>query len=188
MRKVVTSLCLTCIFAAGTTHAQERKGRGKDQYVPVPREVVLPVVVAQPDCPLQLEKAERLARVGGGSGNNYRLRNKGTKPIRSFTVSYTFGEGTGGSRTWALKSQEIIAPGQLVPSSLQESDGEIIPLTDELRAKLGLQGALKTIVFYMVERVEFADGSVYSDEATAATLRSYLESTADLVGRASPHQ
>ena len=185
MRYIIRAFGFICIFAVSAPHAQDDGRRGKDQYVPVPREIVLPMIAVQPGCPLQIEKVARLMKVGGGGGSDYQLRNGGNKPIKSFTVSYTFGEGTGGSRMWTLSPQEFIAPGQLAPLSAEDSDGEIIPLTDELRKKLGLHGAMKTIVIYMVERVEFADGSVYSDEATATALQSYLDNKVGQVNSAS---
>jgi len=125
--------------------------------------------------PPQIEKAERLISVSRGGANLYQLRNRSAKPIRSFTVSYTFDGGPGGSWGWeGGTTGELIMPGQCVPSA-RDSDYEIISLTEELRDKLKLRGPMRGVVIYMVERVEFADGSIYSDEATAKALRQYLD-------------
>ena len=56
------------------------------------REIVMPLVAVQPDCPLQFERVERLMNVDGGGANIYRLLNRGSKPIPSFTISIPVSE------------------------------------------------------------------------------------------------
>ena len=183
------ALCLVCVFAVGVAQGQKSNQREREQYVSLPREIGFPVVAVQPGCPLQFEKAERLLGLDGRGANDYSLRNRGTKPIRAFTVSYTFVDGTGGSWSWQSSSGELILPGQLVPSSSAgDEDSEVITLTEGLRDKLKLRGPMKGMIIYMIERVEFADGSTYDDEATAKALKAYLGGISDKAYRADQHK
>jgi hypothetical protein len=160
-------------------YAQEPEPIENDRFVLVPREICMPVIVFQPSTPLQFESAERLMKIGGGGANTYRLRNISKKSIRSFRVSYLFGEGTGGSWEWISPSSESIKPGELAPSTAGNTANKIIPLTDDMRAKLELRGSMKTVVFYIVDRVEFTDGSSYSDESALNALKAYLDDLSD---------
>jgi hypothetical protein len=142
------------------------------QYVVVPSDIVLLTIAHQPDCPLQFEQGKLLAGVAGGGGATYKLRNQGTKPIKGFTIA-KLGVGAVGASTWYL-TDEMVLPGQLVPLPENTRD-KIIPLTKELRQKLGLHGAMKGVVVLMVVRVEYADGTTYNDEAVLKALEAYSE-------------
>lgn len=180
-------LSIGCLLIASIAYAQRPDRSEIKSFVSVPREIALPVIVFQPSSPMQFENVQRLANVDGGGAHIYQLRNRSAKAIRRFTVSYTFGIGTGGSWEWGSASGELILPGQLAPTPPGADAPKVIPLTDQLREKLALRGPMKTVVFYMVERVEFADGSIYSDESTAAALKSYLDDIEDKVYRATEH-
>jgi hypothetical protein len=176
-----------CLLIASTVYSQKADRNEPDSFVLIPREIVLPVIVFQPSSPLQFEKVERLLRMDGGGANIYQLRNRSLKHIRRFTVSYLLGEGTGGSWEWEGSSGELIMPGQLAPSPVGDPSIRVIPLSDELRERLELRGGMKTVVFYMVERVEFTDGSTFTDESAAKALKSYLDDISDKLYRATRH-
>jgi hypothetical protein len=179
MKCLTHILPMICLFTFSSTYAQETKRIERDQFVKVPREVALPVVVFQPGSAMKFESIERLLSTGGGGANIYQLRNIGTKPIRRYLVSYMFVAGTGGSWEWTGAAGDLILPGQLAPFS--EIASRVIPLTDALRDKLGLRSPMKTVIFYMVERVEFVDGSTYTDEFARSALKNYLDNVADKV-------
>jgi hypothetical protein len=99
------------------------------------------------------------------------MRNVGGKPIRSVSYADWNTFGTGGHSGWSGKlSGEIVMPGQLVPLSDGDSQDEIVPLTEKLRSKLKLDGSMKAIIVLMIRRVEYADGTVYTDEAQSEKL------------------
>jgi hypothetical protein len=172
---LVVSLLL---FACIASRAQDPKHVEKNEFVLIPREIALPVIVFQPDCPIEFEKVERLAGLAGGGTSVYKLRNRSSKTIRSFTIAYLFGDGTGGSWSWGENSGPV-APGQLVPELGAADDQDVIPLTELLREKLDLRGPMKGVIFYMTKRVEFADGSIYADETAYKALAEYLKSLSD---------
>lgn len=176
MSHIIPILGLVFVCGVSTVNSQQSLQREKNQYVVVPREVALPVIAFQPTCPLKFEKVVLLARIGGGVESSYQLRNQGTKPIRSFTIAYMNNNGTGGAWGWTANSGEMVKPGQIVPLS-EDDRAEIIPITEELRGKLKLREPMKMITVYMVERVEFFDGSVYTDEPTSKALQTYFENT-----------
>jgi hypothetical protein len=129
---------------------------------------------------MQFEMIERLLNPSGKGASNYRLRNSGSKPIRNYRIAYMFFVGTGGSWEWAATtSGELILPGQLAPSD--GTTPKIVPLTDTLRDQMKLRLPMKTVIFFIVERVEFVDGSVYTDEPAWAALKAYLDDNYDKV-------
>jgi len=48
-------------------------------------------------------------------------------------------------------------------------------MTEDLREKLKLRGPMTAVSVFMILRVEFEDGSVYSDEPTFTALQEYFE-------------
>lgn len=173
--RYVSILSLALVFALVPAKGQQIDKGKKNQYVVVPAETILLSIANQPDSPLQFEQAKYLAHIGGGGGPSYQLRNRGTKPIRAFTVASLNTSGTGGS--WGL-TEAAIMPGQLVPIQ-SDPDDEIVPLTDELRRKLNLQGTTKAVVVLMVVRVEYKDGTTYDDSPKYKVLQSYFEGMAE---------
>jgi len=168
-------VCVALLVFSFSTNAQESKQMERDQFVVVPRDIVMPLLAVQPDCPFQFEQVERLAKIGGGGANIYKLRNRSTKPIRNFRIAYLLGNGNGGSWGWENNFSRLVNPGDIVPDTLENSVEKLVPLNDALRNKLDLRGPMKTVIIYFVEWVEFADGSTYRDEATYKALQLYLE-------------
>jgi len=66
-------------------------------------------------------------------------------------------------------------PGQIVPTVKRNYDPEIVPLTSDLREKLGLTGPLKLIVVLLVDQITFSDGSTYSNVKSSKALLDYFE-------------
>lgn len=174
----VMSLLLVC--SAIAINAQERSTQKKELVVEVPREIVLPTVAYQPNCPLQFENVKLLAGVDGGVLDSYDLRNRGTKPIRTITIGGSYGARW----SWDVASQfGPVMPGQLVPDLGDDDWIQVVPLTKELREKLKLQGPMMARTVLMVIRVEFTDGTSYDDEPTYKALQNYLENLSGKLDR-----
>ncbi|MBA2493243.1 MAG: hypothetical protein H0V31_00935 [Acidobacteria bacterium] len=169
MKYLIEIFCLICICAMSII-AQKPVEPTKEQFVEVPREIILPTIAVQPGCPLQFEKVVVLDGVGGGGITSYKLRNIGTKPIRRFTVANSFGSVF----TWQMNSGELVMPGQLVPQ-LEDNRRETVPLTDELRKKLGMKNSMRGMVVFMVVNIEFSDGTKYNDEKTFKAMQGLFD-------------
>jgi hypothetical protein len=153
---------------------QQSGTQKKWKYAVVPPEEVLMVIAYQPESGLQFEEVKYLAGVDGGNSPSFLVRNKGTKPIRSFTVG-----GPWGTETWSEEfTKKLFMPGErTVPDG---DDAEIVPLSKELREKLKLNGSMKAIGVLMVVRVEYADGSVYSAEPAYEALQKFSDELGEL--------
>ena len=172
-------VCMAILLCWFTSNAQEPRQRTRE-FVSVPREIVMPLIAVQPDCPLQFERAERLMKVDGGGADIYRLLNRGSKVITGFTIAYLYPNGNGGSRGW----NRLLSPGAYAEDTIEGQTHRIRPLNDALKDKLDLRGPMKGFVIYFVESVEFADGSSYKDETTYKALRLYLEDLGEKVYQA----
>ncbi len=165
MKCIIKILWLFCFCAMGVL-AQETEQVRIRKFVEVPREVILQVVAVQPNCPVKFEDIHFLASLEGGGSNSYRLRNIGTKPIRSVKVASSNGVGNG----YANYGNVLMMPGELMPEPTPVCPGcvkdEIVPLTDELREKLKLKGPMGNVIILIVVEVEFMDGTKYTDERT----------------------
>jgi hypothetical protein len=170
----IVILCLVTLFAGKATCGQQ-DGIKKVHFVVVPPEHMLLAIASQPDCPLQFEKAQILLEVGGPQwGAAYKVRNRGTKPIRSFTTSLLTSWGTGGTLGSGKPLESLIMPGQLAPCE-DDPESDIIPLTDELRDRLRLREPMKAVMVLLVDRVVFADGTTYTFESTHRALLNYFD-------------
>jgi hypothetical protein len=176
MKRPIMILCSVCLLAVNTGGQQQEKLR----YVAVPPERMLLTVAAQPDSPLLVENAKLLIGVGPyPAGVSCQLRNRGTKPIRSFRIVLWSSTSAGGGLSPRERSGgRLLMPGEVMPCDEGDPD-EIIPLTEQLRDKLKLRGPMKTVEVLMVESVRFADGTTYSDEATSEALVTFFENLDD---------
>lgn len=178
MRKLVviqrSALCLLCLFASLTIYGQQSVQTKRHHYVVVPPENALLVIASQPDCPLQIEDAKLLVSADQSRPPlyQYSLRNRGTKPIQYYIISAWASSGGGGTLS-DRSADGLLMPGQTKPPTEQDRS-EVVPLTDELRQKLKLQGSMKSVIVLVVEKIRFADGSDYISE-TAPALRTYFE-------------
>lgn len=172
MRRVISMLCVVFVCAVSPSSAQDVQQPERLRAVVVPRESGLVVVASQPGCPLQFENARHIAFINSGGGDEaFHLRNRGTKPIRAYTIAGLYSNIGGG---WEMEmADQWVMPGQTAPQG--EGEIEIVPLTDALRERLRLGGPMRAVIVLMVVRVEFADGTTYNDESTYNALKSYFE-------------
>jgi hypothetical protein len=108
---------------------------------------------------------------------SYRIRNRGSKPIRSFTIAGLTSGGTGFKWGWGgSPTERVLMPGEFVPSDVQEV--EILPLTKEMRKMQKLEGPFEGVSILLVVSVEYADGSRFNDEAASNALEHYFDKVA----------
>lgn len=173
MKNAICLFLLLFVFGAGfiTVCGQDSESKAQHQWVVAPRELALPVIVAQPESPLDFVDTQALINVGSRRWlPGFRLRNHGTKPIRSFTVA------SAGSNEWtwtATNSGDYFLPGQ-IKAIEGNSRNEIVPLTDALRDELKLSGPMKGIMVLLVVSVQYVDGSVFK-ETGYESLEYYLD-------------
>lgn len=176
MLQKIIILCFVCACSATATYSQELRRQDRSKFVVVPPEQVLLTIAAQPGCPLQFEEVKYLAGVDGGGSPSFLVRNKSVKPIRSFTVG-----GTDWTISWPNEfTKRLLMPGERAAA---DDDVEIVNLSNELRDKLNLRGAMRSILVLMVVKVEFADGSNFSNESTYQALQEYSEKLSELSSR-----
>jgi len=175
MRRVAICFGLIYMALAGVAFGQTTQEQERNRVVIIPPDVALPVIAYQPGCPLQIEQVKLLSYLSGGGGQSYRVRNRGKKPIRSYTIGGWNTVGTGFEVQQPVKN--TILPGQIY---VREGRGEVevVELTESLREQLDLRGEMKTVYVFMVVRVEYADGSVYNDEPVYKALKTHLDSIA----------
>lgn len=171
LRKYVI-LALLLLSMTGKANGQDHKENVKAQAVKNPREIFLPVIPYQPDCPLKLEPSETITYLNGGDATILSCRNQGTKPIRAYTVAWL--NSLGGQEKVSVKDT-LIAPGESEQVFDKPPSVSVIPLTENLRKKLKLDGPMKAIVVFIVVKVEYTDGSVYEDEKVYSTIKDYFE-------------
>jgi hypothetical protein len=175
------AICFMLInMAFGVATGQEPKEPIIERVVMVPPEIILPVIAYQADSPLQIEEIKLFQFVSGGGGSqSYKVRNKGTKPIRSYTIGTWNSVGTG----WAVERpmKENLLPGQV--ATLIGNEVEVVDLTDALRNQLNLRGVMQASVVFMVVRVEYADGSEYNGEPLYKALKTHLDTVSLVIER-----
>ena len=166
-------ICLA-LFAAA--FGQSQQGRATRRVVVIPPDVALPLVASQPDSPLQIEDVKLFKYVNeSGGAQTFKVRNNGTKAIRSYTVGAWNSVGTG----WEIEQP---VSGCLLPGQTSSPDGggeaEVVELTEKLRNELDLRGGMKTVMVFMVVRVEYTDGSTYNNRSVYEALKTYLDKIA----------
>ena len=170
MKRVTIAAFIISILLTAVASGQERKNATK-AAVAVPPEIISPVVAYQPDCPLRIEDVKLLQFVeGGGTSQFLKVRNTGTKPIRSYTIGTWNSVGTG-------NEVERPLPNNLLPGEVSIPEGnevEVVPLTKGLRDQLSLHGDMQALVVFIVVRVQFADGSVYDAAPLYNALKAHL--------------
>lgn len=151
--------------------AQSKQGE-VDLAVVVPKEIALLLSAYQPNCSLKVEQAELHAYLKGGSVPDLKLKHQGTIPIKNFKVAYVDSTGSGGS--WTI-SRKTVLPGQIITVSEESPSVRIIPLSDDLRGKLQLNGGMKGTIVFIVVRIEYADGTIYDDERLYEAIKKYFD-------------
>ena len=168
---------LLVISFSGAVYGQEALNSQKPQAFVIPSELMLPVVASQPGCPLRFENVRSIFYIDrSGTAETFNLRNVGNKPIRDFTVAaYTSYGGMWSKSRPKTELQRFVLTGETA-SVGGEEEVEIVPLNDELRTKFKITDRpMGGVVVLMVVRIEFADGSVYSDEKASKALEAYFK-------------
>ena len=175
MKSLVRGFLLVYLLLINIVFGQQDKLPSQESYILEPREDLLPTVVYQPGCPLEYKKAIVLHNIDGGGINLYQLQNRSNKPIQSYMVSIITSYATGTEVKFTAKnSDDYILPGQIFPQR-EIGSLKVIPLSEELRKKTNVNGTMKAIAIFMVVRVEFSDGSSYSDEAVYNSLKAFFD-------------
>lgn len=168
MRRISKAvLCLTLVNFS--ILAQEKQ---KLKAVVIPSDIYFPTVVAQPECPLKIEKAFVAKMLDGTEEMFLQIRNVGDKPVLSFQAYIIGSNGSGVTSMYPYdRNQSSVLPGAVAPPGLKEKSVEFVPLTEELKQELRLTGKMRVITFFMILKVEFQNGSRYD----ATKLRDSLE-------------
>jgi hypothetical protein len=149
----------------------------KLKFFVAPREESLSVIAYQPDCPLIFKEAASYYHIGGGGLPKYMVRNRTSKTITGFTIRVIdiVGMGEYSVSFDGKDSKGWIKPGKYWPESKVPATAKVIPLTDQLRNEHNIGSTMRAVVVFMVERVEFKDGTVYNDEAVFKSLMELKE-------------
>jgi len=164
MTKRLLFICVLAALTAVTVHGQQDNSQDRNRYVVVPRDQGLIVIASQPNCPLTFEDTRLLANMDGLWIPDFRVRNRGIKPIRAFTVA------AAGGMEWRWQAPDAaqhLLPGGATKLAGGSSGDEIVPLTESLLEKLNLKGSMKGVVALIVVKVEFDDGSVFQEDSYA---------------------
>jgi hypothetical protein len=165
-------MCIVCLCAFSLARGQQGDTEEKHSFAIVPSDQGLLVIVNQPESPLEFVNPKLLADTRSRPWSpDFTLRNRGTKPIRAYTVAVI------GLSEWGWKAQDsdhYVMPGQVAPPLGKGEEGELVPLTEELRDKLKLRGPMKGIMALTIVRVEYGDGTVFEDKGYEAQ-REYFE-------------
>lgn len=176
MRRLLGIFLIACTSHTSLFAVQERSTK-IDRFYVEPPEVVSVVLAFQPDCGLEFTKALVLRGVEYGTAYAYQVRNRGSKPIRSYHVVALTSIGTGSE--WGFESKN--SESHLLSGSMKSNLNnlvEIVPLTDDLRAKRGVGGPLIGFVIFMVVSVVYSDGSKYDASVQYRALRRFFENDA----------
>jgi hypothetical protein len=174
MKTTLTYFCWLCLVlgVAGNAVSGQEASSKETQFVVMPRDIGQVLVVAEPESPLEFVETKLLLNLSSRLwAPSFRLRNCGTKPIRAFTVA----AAGAGERSWKADSPaKYLIPGQIMALNGDGRDDEIVPLTEELRNRLGLRGPMKGITALLVVSAEYADGSHFQ-EGGYEELTDYLD-------------
>lgn len=171
MGRLVNAL-VVIIISVVTASSQEAHSA---KAVIIPSEIYMPTIVAQGECPLKIEKAIVAKMLAGSQRAYFQARNTGPKPIVFFQVAIWHSDNSGINAIWPYKrTQSVVLPGELAPSEMNDGSVEFVPLTDNLKRKLGLTGKMKKIVFFMVFKIEFQDGSIFDAMPLLNALEQHL--------------
>jgi hypothetical protein len=179
MQRSTKTLCLVLALLPAICAGQEKKSIEVQEYFAEPRESIVPVVVFQPNSPLQFRQAGYSRVLGGGGFHSYRVENVSDKPIVELVIgTLALGGGIAKDTFKATKHGEWVMPGSSWPKELKpnvKSGFKRLELTDEIRKRYAVGPPLTGFILFMVVRVGFLDGTEYSDEKLYKELVSLCE-------------
>lgn len=184
MWRLIKVALLLPILVSSANLAQEK--RNKTKAVVIPSEIYLPTIVAQPECPLKIEKAFVAKTLDGTEEMFFQARNTGSKPITFFQIYMIGSNGGGQSSIFPYdRTQTSVPPGAVAPPGLKEDSVEFVPLTEDLKRKLRLTpGKMRVIALFMVVKVQFQDGTTYDATPLLDSLEEHLKMFADAYEKA----
>lgn len=174
MRHKIVAIFFVTLWGA-TASGQRAQVSKTPGYVIVPSENVLLASASQPDSPIEILASRLLNPVDGSrrAAFQYELRNRGNKPIKRVSVWALNSTGTGGGPLYnGHIFNKPLMPGMKI--TVGETSLNVVALTSKLKEKLNLNGELRTIVVFVVARVEYADGSTFSAMNTVKSLQDYF--------------
>jgi hypothetical protein len=174
LNRSINVLILALVTVTISTGQEQRSSRQTESLA---SENILLLTVAQPNAPVSLQEARLSWSAGGGELQvSCNIQNVGGKPIRHVTPVIWTSLGTGGTLRPVQPKNGLLMPGDLI-----RNGSSALSVSSELRETL--EGPIKVLVVLMVERVTFADGSVYSDDKTSKALLHYFEDLSDKIER-----
>jgi len=174
IRSVIYISSSLLFFLSSSVHAQQE--REKATAVIVPSEIYLPTIVVQPDSPLKIETAVLGKMLEGTERTFFRARNISNKPISYFQIYVLASNGSGFTSSFPYKrTQGTLGSGEIAPPGMNEDLVQFIPLTPELTRSLRLSGKMRQIVFFIVIKVEFEDGTVFDATRLLNSLEEHLK-------------
>ena len=158
-------LLLFVLATAGYSQSQVTD----DTYSLLPPTYVLPVVVAQADCPLVIEKFFPVKDSAGRVHTEYGVRNTGSKVIKSYRIARWYSDNTGFLQYGVMPS----GSSSLKPNaSIETSTGKRLRSLDSPKNNVK---SMKKIAFAMIVEIEFADGSVFDAKDQFSALTTHLQ-------------
>jgi len=140
----------------------------------IPGDDIAVVIACQPDCPIAFVNPRCFGFLqGGGGGQIYQIQNRGAKAIKGYTLAIL--NSSGGLTERTAKPRRHLQPEETTPRSLDDWNLDIVPLTDQIREKLRVDGHLKGLTLFMIVSVEFADGSTYDARSEYESLKTFLK-------------
>lgn len=183
MRRSLGFFLLANFCFVSQLFGQDLGSKTRNRYFLVPMDAVLVASVAEPECPLVIENVRLLRDVEGRTPGfyAYQLRNIGTKSIAAYTLSVWYSDATGAT----LKPETI--EGNLLPNDTMLAPSlkrglELVPLSKELRQRLGLHKVQQVLAVIMVEHIHFTDGTSYHSEKLSSAIEQYFLKMNGFVG------
>ena len=161
---VTAALVIGSAFAVTARETRAQDG-GRDCVV-MPDDYAVVTIAQQPDSPLRIESAQELVYLNRDPGFTCEIRNTAKVPVRAYEILVILSNGARFGWGWRAPSeQEVILPGQTIADNQWgATNARIVPLTQDLRSKLKLDGPFEAIFIAMIVSAEMSDGTVYRDE------------------------
>ena len=155
----IISLTLFCILGYGQTKSETMQG---SVYI----KEVLPVIVAQDNCPITIEKVIVFRDFGGKIESSYLVRNTGDKDIKSYKIARWYSDNTGFVGYGVMPSNAtVLKPNQIAGSVDLNSDIS----TNKLPSRM------KKILFVMITEIVFGDDSKFEAGDVLDSLEKHLK-------------
>jgi hypothetical protein len=166
------AVSLLCVTTSGGTHGQTGPPQETITYKLVPRSLVLPVIVDQPDSPLSFEDVAVASTQRGVCCAFFRVRNRSKVPIISYEA-WAINQGGGNGDLLPEELGRPLLPGQTWPDP-STRNWDHLPLDTSLYTSLDASNdQVKVVVFLMVVRAKMADGKVFDDSKLFESLHLY---------------